>query len=165
MQRIRSKCLVAIGHVVASPFVHKEGRKWGTVTSARTRYLGPCETSRYIKPRNKIRVRSEENLTRNPNLCIHTDSWEHPTANPRMQEFHVRACLLMKSVTVISRKGKTRDSRTVSAGRATSKKGALQLGLFVIYWMNIGDLRDFVLWQQCCWGLEDFIMLRGLSDV
>jgi hypothetical protein len=74
MQRIRSKCPVAIGQVVATPFVHQEGRKWGTVSSAKTRFLDPCETSRYVKPRNKIRVRSEQNLARYPNLCIHTGS-------------------------------------------------------------------------------------------
>jgi hypothetical protein len=54
MQRIRSKCLAAIEHVVATPFVHQEGRKWGTVGSDGTRYFGPCETSRYIKLLNNI---------------------------------------------------------------------------------------------------------------
>jgi hypothetical protein len=74
MQRIRSKCLVAIGHVVATPFVHQEGRKLGTVSSEGTPYLDRCDIWRCIQQRNKNRVRSEENLARYPNLCIHASS-------------------------------------------------------------------------------------------
>ena len=52
-------------------------------TSAVTRYLGLCETSRYIKPRNK----SNKTYGRYTALCLHTGRWCYVLANIRTRKF------------------------------------------------------------------------------